>query len=524
MRVMHRPSRIAGALAGLIAGGAALAVAELLAGLVDGAPSPIVAIGSQVIAHQPAGAKDLMVALFDGNDKLALNLAVLAVALLISAGLGILARSGPADDRSAALRFWLAVGGFGAIGLVALVASFTDPLVSPWLAIGSLALAVLVAWQVLAYLLRVAQRRAGRRPVAEMPDWSRRRFLGTSITVGGGALAAGVAGRFLLNIRGDSVASIRPLPAPATTAPPIPGAAALDVAGVSPLVTPNRDFYRIDTQLLTPHLDARTWKMTVSGMVDHELTFTYDDLLSMPLHDEYVTIQCVSNEVGGDLVGNAGWRGVYLSDVLDMAGVQPGATQIVGRAFDGWTCGFPTEWLTGSDRRALIAVAMNGEPLPAAHGFPARLIVPGLYGYVSATKWLTNIQLTTLEAFDAYWVPLGWSKLGPIKTASRIDTPRAGSSPAAGTVPVAGVAWAPDRGISRVEVQVDDGAWQAADLAAAISDATWVQWVYRWGATSGRHTLRVRATDGDGNVQVATPQEPAPDGATGYHEVTIQVS
>ncbi len=523
MRTMHRPSRVAGALAGLVAGGAALGVAELIAGLLPGAPSPIAAIGSLVIALQPPGAEQAVVGLLGKSDKLVLSLVVLIVALAISAGLGILGRSSGRREAPDPRRFGLAVGGFAAVAALAFAASLRDPQTDPLPAIISLALAVLVAWQVLAALLRLAAH-AGEAVVAEMPDWSRRRFLGTTIGVGAGALAAGVAGRVLLGNRAEAVASLPGIPAPATSAPPIPSQASLEVPGISPLVTPNSTFYRIDTQLLTPHLDASTWKLTVTGMVDHELSLAYADLLAMPLHDEYVTIQCVSNEVGGDLVGNARWTGVHLLDLLDRAGIQSGATQIVGRAFDGWTCGFPTEWLTGSDRQGLIAVAMNGQPLPAAHGFPARLIVPGLYGYVSATKWLTNIELTTLEAFDAYWVPLGWSKLGPIKTASRIDTPRNGASVQAGSVAVAGVAWAPDRGISRVEVQVDEGSWQTAELGAAISDATWVQWVYRWQAPGGSHTLRVRATDGDGNLQSGTPQPPAPSGATGYHEVSVRVS
>ncbi len=524
MHTMHRPSRLAGALAGLLAGGAALGIAELLAGLVDGVPSPLNAIGSLVIALQPPGAKQIVADLFGTNDKLLLTLAVLVVALVLSAGLGILARSGRGDEGPDPTRFRMAVAGFIGVGLVAVVASLINPPVNPALAVVSVAIAIVVAWQVLALLLGRAGERAGHGPVAEMPDWSRRRFLGTSLAVGAGAVASGTVGRLLINYRNAAAVPIADVPAPAATVPPVPADARLDVSGISPLVTPNKDFYRIDTQLITPHVDAGTWKLTVTGMVNNELSFTYDDLLAMPLYEQYVTIQCVSNDVGGNLVGNALWRGVRLRDILDRAGVQQGATQIVGRAVDGWTCGFPTAWLTESDREALVAVAMNGEPLPAAHGFPARLIVPGLYGYVSATKWLTNIELTTLEAFDAYWVPLGWSKLGPIKTTSRIDTPRAGSSPQAGVVPVGGVAWAPDRGISKVEVQVDDGAWQPAELATAISDATWVQWVYRWQATAGRHTLRVRATDGDGTLQVATPHDPAPDGATGYHEVTVQVS
>jgi DMSO/TMAO reductase YedYZ molybdopterin-dependent catalytic subunit len=209
--------------------------------------------------------------------------------------------------------------------------------------------------------------------------------------------------------------------------------------------------------------------------------------------------------------------------VLDRAGVQAGATQVVGRSFDGWTAGFPTAWLDNPEREALLAVAMNGETLPPAHGFPARLIVPGLYGYVSATKWLTEIEMTTLEAFDAYWVPLGWAKEAPILTQSRIDVPRRGSSLAPGQVAVAGVAWAPDRGISAVEVQVDDGEWRAAEVSAPISGATWVQWLYRWDATAGDHRLTVRATDGTGEVQTDRVTRPPPDGARGHHSIDVRV-
>jgi len=267
-----------------------------------------------------------------------------------------------------------------------------------------------------------------------------------------------------------------------------------------------------------------SWRLRVDGMVDHPFELTYDQLVAMPLHEEYVTIACVSNEVGGHLVGNALWRGVRLRELLGRAGVQSGATQIVGRSVDGWTSGFPTAWAMASEREPLVAVAMNGEPLPAEHGYPARLIIPGLYGYVANTKWLTEIQLTTLEAFDAYWVPLGWAKEGPILTQSRIDTPRSGAQVTAGSVPVGGVAWAPDRGVSRVEVQIDDGAWSAAKLSAPISDATWVQFLYSWQASAGEHVVRVRATDGAGETQTGDPTPPPPDGARGYHTIEVSVA
>jgi DMSO/TMAO reductase YedYZ molybdopterin-dependent catalytic subunit len=238
------------------------------------------------------------------------------------------------------------------------------------------------------------------------------------------------------------------------------------------------------------------------------------------MFEQYVTIACVSNEVGGSLVGNAKWTGVRLREVLELAGVKSSASQLVGRSVDGWTAGMPMAWVMDPDREPMIAVEMNDEPLPPAHGFPARLIVPGLYGYVSATKWLAELELTTLEAFDGYWVPLGWAKEAPILTQSRIDTPTGNATP--GRVPIAGIAWAPDRGISRVEVSIDD-TWHAATLSQPISDATWVQWVLYWDATPGRHVIRVRATDGDGVVQEEIPSRPAPDGARGFHEVTVNV-
>ena len=297
----------------------------------------------------------------------------------------------------------------------------------------------------------------------------------------------------------------------------------LAVAGLTPLVTPNDAFYKIDTALLVPRVNVDSWRLEVRGMVDRPLTFSYDELLAMPLVEQHVTIACVSNEVGGNLVGNALWTGVRLRDVLEAAGVQSGATQIVGRSVDGFTAGFPTAWALEPGREAMIAVGMNREPLPAKHGFPARLIVPGLYGYVSATKWLQAIELTTREAVDGYWVPLGWAKDAPILTQGRIDVPASGAAVPAGPVAVAGVAWAPDRGIDRVEVRVDDGAWQAARISRPISDATWVQWTLAWDATPGRHSLEVRATDGTGAVQTEERTGAAPDGARGYHRISVSV-
>ena len=292
------------------------------------------------------------------------------------------------------------------------------------------------------------------------------------------------------------------------------------VTGISPIVTPNSDFYRIDTAIVVPSVDVNDWKLSISGMVDNPYTMTFRELIDMGLVETPVTLSCVSNKVGGNLVDNAVWRGVPLADVLNRAGVQRGATQIVGRSVDNWNSGFPTEYAFDG-RVALVAVSMNGEPLPAEHGFPVRLVIAGLYGYVSATKWLEEIRLTTWEGFDSYWVPRGWAKRGPIKTQSRIDVPRRGARVRAGRVAVAGVAWAPTRSIERVEVQVDDGRWVRAELSNNMSVNSWRQWVYAWDATPGKHRIRCRATDGTGSTQTSETRPPAPDGATGWHTIEV---
>ncbi|HTI29518.1 MAG TPA: molybdopterin-dependent oxidoreductase [Methylomirabilota bacterium] len=505
------PSRGAAAVAGIVAGGVALAATELLAGILPGAPSVVLEIGAFLISLQPPGAKQLVVDLFGTADKLVLNIVIVLGALVLAAVLGILARYH---------RSWTTAG-FTGIAVLGLLASLRDPLVDGLLALIAAVVGVAVAYNVIGWLLRLATPSGDE---AEMPDWGRRRFIGTSVGVAALAVAGGGVGRILLNSRADAAPTPGSIPPAVDPVPPLAAGTKLDVDGITPIVVSNRDFYRIDTQLLTPRIDASTWTLSVDGMVDHPFSLNYAELLAMEMHEEYVTIACVSNEVGGDLVGNALWKGVRLRELLDRAGVQSGASQIVGHSFDGWTAGFPTAWLDDPAREALVAVAMNGDPLPAEHGFPARLIVPGLYGYVSATKWLTSIGLTTLEAFNGYWVPLGWAKEAPILTQSRIDVPKRGDSVNAGTVAVAGVAWAPDRGIAAVEVQVDDGPWVRAELSAQISDATWVQWLYRWPATAGTHLLSVRATDGTGEVQTTDVTRPAPDGARGHHTISVQVN
>lgn len=537
----------AGAFAGAIAGTVAIAVGELLAGLLPGAPSLVVAIGDLVIDLQPPGAKEIAVELFGTNDKLALNVAVIVVAILIAAGVGVARRR----------RWAWAVAGVGVVATGLAIAVLREPLVDPGLALITVALAagaglgalrVLLATTGPAWARQPGVReplRAAKRPGAanleraaheppsptplprnSMPDWDRRRFLIAGGSLAVGSLAIGALGRSLLVGRsaGPAAGSGRStLPAGALPAPPLPAGASLDLPGITPIVVPNERFYRIDTALVVPPVNVATWTLTVRGLVEREVILTYDELTALPLFEQYVTIACVSNRVGENLVGNAKWTGAHLREVLAMAGVRPEATQIVGRSVDGFTVGFPTEWAMDPSRDPMIALGMNGVPLPPEHGYPARLIVPGLYGYVSATKWLSEIELTTLEAFDASWVPLGWAKEAPILTQSRIDLPRDGARLAAGPQMIGGVAWAPDRGVSKVEVKIDDGPWQTATLSAAISKATWVQWVLPWHTSAGSHRIEVRATDGTGEVQTDQVTPPSPDGARGHHHVKVQV-
>jgi DMSO/TMAO reductase YedYZ molybdopterin-dependent catalytic subunit len=519
------------AIGGAIAGAAGIAASEFLAGILPGVPSLVVAVGSLVIDLQPHGAKELVIVLFGTNDKAAVNVAVVAVGLIVAAAAGILGR----HHFDNALRVLVT------FGLVAFLAAALQPLNSPWLAFVNAAVATSVA----VVALRILLAEAGFMPrprfacfgsaggaAAALADplstpaepQSRRRFLIRSLEFLVGAVTAGILGRLLLDRQHPGSAPVAAnLPAASEVVPPLTVDETLAGPGITPLVISDDNFYRIDTELLVPEVDASTWQLKVTGMVEKPLTFTYSQLLARPLFEQYVTLACVSNEVGGSLVGNTLWTGVHLKEVLAEAGVKQGAMQIVGRSVDGFTVGFPTAWALDPAREPMIAVGMNRLPLPAEHGYPARLIVPGLYGYVSATKWLAEIELTTREAFDAYWVAIGWAKDGPILTESRIDHPSAGTALAAGQVDIDGLAWAPDRGVKAVEVQIDDGPWQATLLSRAISKATWVQWWLKWQATPGIHTIAVRATDGTGAVQTATRTGPEPAGATGYHVIQVTV-
>ncbi|HEY0932809.1 MAG TPA: molybdopterin-dependent oxidoreductase, partial [Trebonia sp.] len=313
------------------------------------------------------------------------------------------------------------------------------------------------------------------------------------------------------------------IPRASVSAPPLPGGVNLNVPGISSFVTPGSSFYRVDTALLVPEVDPSNWQLRIHGMVAREVTITFDQLLRRPLTEDYVTLACVSNPVGGPYIGNAKWLGASYASLIRSAGPQRGADQLLCTSVDGFTSGTPIQTVLDG-RDALIAVAMNGAALPVEHGFPARLVVPGLYGYVSACKWVVDIEVTTFAAAQAYWVPRGWAQQGPIKTESRIDVPVSGTPLTAGRVPVAGVAWAQHKGIDAVEVRVDKGAWQQATLAAVPGVDTWRQWTWDWDAPRGTHLIEARATDKTGYTQTSLVQDVAPNGASGYPSTQVSVA
>jgi DMSO/TMAO reductase YedYZ molybdopterin-dependent catalytic subunit len=504
--INRRRSALAGGVAALFA----LGVSELLAGLIESVPSLVISIGTAVIDLAPPAVKDFAIETFGTADKPALIVGTVVLATLFGALLGL----------AAARSFAVPLVGFVAFGALGAVAAVRDPQAAMWPSILVAAGAVAAGLVALRVMARKADHPTG---TTEQVDPTRRAFL---TSAGAFTLLAGigaVGGRVLTErLRMTTNRAEVILPRPRQPLPTAESGSSLNVTGIAPVITPNDEFYKIDTALSVPRVDLDTWVLKIAGLVDRPYELTYDDLLDLPMVERYVTLSCVSNEVGGGLVGNAKWLGVPLSEILERARVQTGADQIVGRSVDGFTVGFPTE-VAFDGREALVAVGMNDEPLPFDHGFPARLVVAGLYGYVSATKWLSEIELTTWDAFDAYWVPRGWAKEAPIKTQSRIDTPQQNARLDQGTRPIAGVAWAPGRGITRVEVQVDDGPWQEAELSEPLSNDSWRQWALDWEARPGTHTIRVRATDGTGETQTSVRTSPRPDGATGHHTISVVV-
>ncbi|UGQ09607.1 molybdopterin-dependent oxidoreductase [Yinghuangia sp. ASG 101] len=543
------------ALNGVLAAGLAVAATEFTAAFVRREAAPLVTVGQSVIDRTPRDVKEWAVRQFGTDDKLVLRIAVGVVLLIFAALIGMLARRW----------LWTGVAGVAVLGVVTVGAAVSRPAdrdtdVIPAI-VGAVVGAVAIVLLTRPDLVRLPRR--ARTPAAEPPEEpaadgppteasgpgedtgladpppavpagstavpaaspltpSRRTLLLGS--VGAGAVLAGL-GRWLQNIRfdvGKSRANVV-LPAPVAPAPAPAAGTDLGLPGLSPYVTPNKSFYRIDTALVVPEIRAEDWKLRIHGKVDREIEIDFATLSARPTIERDITLACVSNDVGGEYVGNARWLGVPLADLLREAGVHPDADQLVSRSFDGMTIGTPTATVMDG-RDAILAIGMNGEPLPIRHGFPVRMVVPGLYGYVSACKWITEIEATTFADYDAYWVQRGWAEHGPIKTQSRIDTPKNMSKVARGRVPVAGVAWAQHTGIANVEIQIDDEPWQQAQLAAENTVDTWRQFVWYWNAKPGPHRIRVRATDRTGAVQTDEEQGVAPDGATGWHTISMTIT
>jgi len=499
------------ALAGLIAAALTLGAAELAAALVGSSSSPLLAIGSAFVDRVPLWLKDFAIAAFGSNDKAVLLASMAVVVALLATLAGVLEL----------LRRRVGVGLVVVLGLVSLAATITRASAGPLDVVPTF---VGFGLGVLGLRAMVDRLRPSSGPAGD--GSGRRSFLTLAAATAGIAVVAGVAGR-LAGSAARSVTAARDavsLPRPATPAPALPAGASAPVEGMPPFVTPNVDFYRVDTALTVPRVDPATWTLRVHGLVEEEVEISYDELLDADLVESAITLTCVSNEVGGELAGNAVWLGLPLHELLARARPTDGADMVLSTSTDGYTASTPLASLTDPDVGALLAVGMNGEPLPIEHGFPVRMVVPGLYGFVSATKWVVDLEVTRFADAQAYWTPRGYSAEAPIKTASRIDVPGAFAKVPAGRVAVGGTAWAQTRGIEAVEVRVDDGPWQSATLADDAGLATWRQWSFAWDAEPGSHTLLVRATDGTGEVQTSDRARPAPDGATGWHSVTVTVA
>jgi DMSO/TMAO reductase YedYZ molybdopterin-dependent catalytic subunit len=541
-------SFVAGAVGMLVAFG----IVELVHGLYPLVPSVLVAVAQRIIELTPG----------DFATRAVETLGEADIPVLIAfTTLGTLALAGFLAYLSLRSRIFALVG-VVFLAAVALTAAFTEPFIAPVATVLTVLGALAIGASVASYLLSASgllERGTGAEaeegPVQSAPQpfvgrsreahsgggiaVSRRNFVVVSGIAAVAGLAAGGAGRLLSAEEGTAVAgsepgSLQPSQRGGATGssgvetlPEAAAEASLDVEGMPPLFTPNEDFYLIDTAISSPRINRDRWTLNIKGAVDNPIELSYDDLLSLPTREADITLSCISNEVGGGLISNARWTGILLSDVLQEAGlsqdkIASASEQLVGRSVDDWTSGFPTE-IAFDGREALVAFGMNDEELPLKHGYPVRLVVPGLYGYVSATKWLTEIEITDWD-FDAYWIKRGWSKEGPIVTQSRIDTVSDDATVSAGTVPVGGVAWAPHRGINRVEVSTNDGeTWNDARLAAQLDADVWRQYVYDWEAEPGEYTLNVRATDGEGETQTEEEAAPHPSGATGYHTIRVTV-
>jgi DMSO/TMAO reductase YedYZ molybdopterin-dependent catalytic subunit len=504
----------AGALIGLVSAGVALGIGELVAALVRPAASPVIAVGNRFVLLTPESVKRWAIRSYGTNDKHVLLTGIYVMVALFAVVIGILAMRRLAYGVAGIVAFGV-VGSWAALTTRDSRASDVVPTI-----VGTIA-----ALAVLVYLVRALGKQSAQSdPASGRAD--RRMFLQGTAAAAGIAALSGFGGRAAQHARFDVSAARKavrlPTPAPADLVPALPAGVDLGKSRV-PWQTPNGSFYRIDTELTLPQIDPKSWSLRIHGMVDREIRLTFDQLMARPLIERWITLCCVSNQVGGDLIGNAHFLGARLADILREAGVHPDSDQLVMSSSDRMTIGAPTA-VVMDGRDAMIAIGMNGEPLPVEHGFPARIVVPGLYGYVSACKWVVDIEATTYQAKQAYWVQGGWAAKTDIKLQSRIDTPRGGSTVAAGRpVAVAGIAWDQHVGVSKVEVQVDNGAWLPARLAPVPSTDTWRQWVVAWTPPQpGSYRLRVRATDAAGTPQVTQASDVYPSGATGLHTVTLR--
>ena len=513
--------RVLGIAVGPAAGGLGLAAGHLLAALMSPSASPVLAVGSAVIDRTPTPMKEWAIAQFGTHDKDILVGSVFAVVLILASAIGLLARARP---RPAGLPAGLALCGLGA---AAAACALTRPEATVLDLLPSV-VAIAVAWPTLWFLTRPGPA-AARLVLTGHPDPSlgsitaRRRtvVIATSV-VTAAALALGQTGRWLLGARSRPEDIV--LPAPASPAPGFPRGLDQMVPKITPFRTANKSFYRVDTRLDVPIVDSASWRLSIDGDVQRPFTVDFADLLAMPLIERDITLTCVSNSVGGPYVGGARWLGVRLTDLLDRAGVGSGADQILSTDVDGMTISTPLA-LAADGRDAMVAIGMNGQALPRAHGFPARLVIPGLYGFISATKWVTRLTLTTYAERSAYWTDRDWATDAPIKISSRIDTPRPLQDIASGEVVIGGVAWAQAQGgVATVEVRIDGGPWQRATLGPSAGNDYWRQWFFRWSATPGTHQLSTRVVDGNNGKQTPARAAPFPSGASGLHSISVSVS
>ncbi|KTS11410.1 molybdopterin-dependent oxidoreductase [Microbacterium testaceum] len=516
-RAVRRPrSWIWAPLTGIVSALVLLGGAEVLAAIFARSASPVLAVGSFIVDIVPRPLKELAITLFGESDK---------IALLVGVGLGAVVAAAVAGALEYRFRVvgavLLAIG--GALATAAIVTRAGAGALA-WLppVVGTIA-GVAILLVLTARLRRWAADAAAADAPAAGVD--RRGFFIVSGIAAATAIVVGVGAR-VVNVATASVAAARDalrLPAARSTVT-VPAGADLGVPGVTPIITPNADFYRVDTALTVPNVDPTTWRLSIEGMVDTPIELSFDDLVGMGLDEYGVTLTCVSNEVGGNLVGNAIWTGVPIRDVLRKAGPQSGADMVLSESVDGYTASTPLSSLVDDNLDAIFAVAMNGEPLPFEHGFPVRMVVPGLYGYVSATKWVTKLTVTRFDQAEAYWTPRGYAAEAPIKMSSRVDTPKIGNPVPAGNVVIAGMAWAQPVGVQAVEVSIDDGDWQQATLSTPINDQSWVQWKLDWNADAGTHYIVVRARDKQGNLQIQEQAAIAPNGSSGWQRTLVTVS